>query len=168
MLQRTSIALSLLFHPKILIMDEATTALDVVTQGQILSEIKKLEKSIAVTRMMITHDLSVVATSCQKIIVLYAGQLMEFGYVRDVLANPRHPYTEGLVRSFPSLHGKKEELLSIPGSLPDLSNPPQGCIFAPRCPYATDQCRAHRPEPRHIDDLHVAACWRVKGGIQDA
>lgn len=168
MLQRTSIALSLLFHPKILIMDEATTALDVVTQGQILSEIKKLEKSIAVTRMMITHDLSVVATSCQKIIVLYAGQLMEFGYVRDVLANPRHPYTEGLVRSFPSLHGKKEELLSIPGSLPDLANPPRGCIFAPRCPYATDQCRAHRPEPRHIDDLHVAACWRVKGGMQDA
>lgn len=160
MLQRTSIALSLMFHPPLLIMDEATTALDVVTQGQILNEIKKLEKAISVTRIMITHDLSVVATSCKKVMVLYAGQLMEWGNVKDILKKPAHPYTEGLVASFPSLHGEKSELRSIAGFLPDLANPPQGCIFAPRCPYAQERCFSERPQPVQIDDSHIAACFR--------
>lgn len=164
MLQRINIALSLLFDPKLLIMDEATTALDVVTQGQILSEIKDLEKQISVTRLMITHDLSVVATSCKKIIVMYAGQLMEFGYVEDVLRHPYHPYTQGLIQSFPSLHGDKSALKSIPGTLPDLSAPPEGCIFAPRCGKACDACFRTRPGEVRMDGVHKVACHLYKGG----
>lgn len=158
MLQRINIALSLLFDPKLLIMDEATTALDVVTQGQILSEIKELEKHISVTRLMITHDLSVVATSCKKIIVMYAGQLMEFGYVEDVLRHPYHPYTQGLIQSFPSLHGDKSTLRSIPGTLPDLADPPKGCIFAPRCAKACPRCFQERPQEIRMDGVHKVAC----------
>jgi len=164
MLQRINIALSLLFDPKLLIMDEATTALDVVTQGQILNEIKELEKQISVTRLMITHDLSVVATSCKKIIVMYAGQLMEFGYVEDVLSHPYHPYTQGLIQSFPSLHGEKSALKSIPGTLPDLANPPQGCIFAPRCGKACERCFRERPAEVHMDGVHKVACHLYEGG----
>lgn len=166
MLQRTSIAMALMFHPRILVMDEATTALDVVTQGQILQEIRKLEASISVTRLMITHDLSVVATSCKKVIVLYAGRLMEYGNVREILSHPAHPYTEGLIASFPSLHGKKEELKSIPGFLPDLADPPKGCIFAPRCPYAQERCRQERPQAYQVGEGHVSACFRCEGGVQ--
>lgn len=164
MLQRTSIALSLMHQPRLLVMDEATTALDVVTQGQILQEIKKLEEKISVTRLMITHDLSVVATSCKKVIVLYAGRLMEFGDVHTLLSHPAHPYTEGLIASFPSLHGKKEELKSIPGSLPDLASPPAGCIFADRCPYAQKRCFEERPEITSLSGGHLAACFRCQGG----
>ena len=164
MLQRISIALSLIFSPQLLIMDEATTALDVVTQGQILSEIKKLEQQISVTRLMITHDLSVVATSCKKIIVMYAGQLMEFGLVADVLQKPLHPYTQGLVRSFPSLHGAKTDLKAIPGTLPDLAHPPGGCIFAPRCEKATPRCFQERPVDVTIQGLHRVACHLYSGG----
>lgn len=166
MLQRTSIAMALMFHPRMLVMDEATTALDVVTQGQILQEIRKLEASISVTRLMITHDLSVVATSCKKVIVLYAGRLMEYGNVREILSHPAHPYTEGLIASFPSLHGKKEELKSIPGFLPDLADPPKGCIFAPRCPYAQERCRQERPQAYQVGEGHVSACFRCEGGVQ--
>lgn len=164
MLQRINIALSLLFDPELLIMDEATTALDVVTQGQILNEIKQMEEQISVTRLMITHDLSVVATSCKKIIVMYAGQMMEFGYVRDVLSNPMHPYTRGLIQSFPSLHGEKSDLKSIPGSLPDLADPPGGCIFAPRCPNATPRCFQERPVERRMTEVHKVACHLYDGG----
>lgn len=164
MLQRINIALSLLFDPKLLIMDEATTALDVVTQGQILSEIKQLEGHISVTRLMITHDLSVVATSCKKIIVMYAGQLMEFGYVADVLSHPCHPYTQGLIQSFPSLYGEKSALKSIPGNLPDLADPPTGCIFAPRCPKAAQRCFQQRPQPVQMTQVHKVACHLYEGG----
>ena len=164
MLQRISIALSLIFSPQLLIMDEATTALDVVTQGQILSEIKKLEEKISVTRLMITHDLSVVATSCKKIIVMYAGRLMEFGLVSDVLSAPKHPYTQGLMQSFPSLHGEKSALKAIPGTLPDLAHPPEGCIFAPRCQYATERCRTERPKDTYLSQNHKVACHLYDGG----
>lgn len=159
MLQRVSIALSLIFGPKMLIMDEATTALDVVTQGQILKEIKKLEEQISVTRIMITHDLSVVATSCKKIIVMYAGRLMEFGLVRDILKEPKHPYTQGLIHSFPSLHGPKTALEPIPGTLPDLAHLPQGCVFAPRCKHAIARCRQEVPPEIWLDEGHKVACF---------
>jgi peptide/nickel transport system ATP-binding protein len=145
MLQRISIAISLLHDPSLLILDEATTALDVVTQGQILEEIRRMEKELNLTRIMITHDMSVVASSCSKIAVMYAGEFVEMGAVRDVLPNPRHPYTAGLIASFPSLRGEKSELRSIEGVLPDLSQTYDYCIFAPRCPKAHARCLAEKP-----------------------
>lgn len=145
MLQRVSIAISLVHNPKLLIMDEATTALDVVTQGQILDEIVKMEQTLDVTRIMITHDISVVAASCNKIAVMYAGEFMEIGYVKDVLKNPKHPYTRGLLSSFPSLKGEKLKLTGISGYLPNLSVKQEGCIFAPRCQHVTEKCKQEKP-----------------------
>lgn len=163
MQQRLNIALSIMFEPALLIMDEATTALDVVTQGQILEELMEMEKSMDTTRLMITHDLSVVAVSCRKIMVLYAGRLMEFGTVEDILKNPKHPYTQGLIQSFPSLYGEKKDLKSIPGILPDMSREHPGCIFAPRCPYADEQCRTVRPADHILGGIHRAVCHKCGG-----
>ena len=158
MLQRVAIAISLLFNPSLIILDEATTALDVVTQGQILSEIKKLEKVIKMTRIMITHDMSVVATVCDKVAVMYAGRLMELGKVKEVIENPIHPYTNGLIGAYPMLKAPKDDLKVIPGSLPDLSERVKGCIFAPRCPKVQDICNQERPEYREVKEGHMAAC----------
>ena len=160
MQQRLNIALSLMFHPSLLIMDEATTALDVITQGQIIDELLELEKQFSITRIMITHDLSVVASSCKKILVMYAGRLVEYGNTNDILRKPMHPYTEGLIHSFPSLYGKKEQLKSIPGSLPDLSREHPGCIFAPRCSYATEKCFQTRPKTYTLNDTHRVSCHK--------
>ncbi len=145
MLQRVSIAIGLLFEPKLLILDEATTALDVVTQGQILDEILKLQEYMDMTRIMITHDMSVVSQSCNKIAILYAGELMEHGMTRDVLTKPLHPYTVGLLDSFPTLYGEKQILQSIEGHLPDLSVRVDGCIFADRCKECLEICRLKKP-----------------------
>ena len=158
MMQRVSIALSLINHPRLVIFDEATTALDVITQGQILKEIQRLEKDLGLTRMMITHDISVVATSCTHVAVLYAGRLMEVGPAASVLRSPAHPYTAGLMAAFPSLTGEKKPLQGIPGSLPDLTQTIPGCVFAPRCPYATEACRAAQPPLETIEPGWQAAC----------
>ena len=163
MMQRVSIALSLLFNPKLLVLDEATTALDVVTQGQILKEIMALQDQFNLTRIMITHDVSVVASTCNKIAVMYAGRMLEMGYVKDVLVKPKHPYTQGLLKSFPSFTGAKEELRGIPGALPDLSVYPTGCVFAPRCPYATEKCRGELPAMQSVGECWHAACHMLGG-----
>lgn len=167
MMQRASIALSLLHRPPLVILDEATTALDVVTQGQILFEIKKLEKEIEMTRIMITHDMSVVASSCSHVIVMYAGRLMEMGRVKEILTHPMHPYTEGLIKSYPSLKGVKENLRSIPGALPDLSKRVEGCIFYPRCQYKKDICKSNRPEIKVLEQGHQVACHFPKEAIYE-
>ncbi|MEF9984068.1 MAG: ABC transporter ATP-binding protein [Oscillospiraceae bacterium] len=158
MLQRVSIALGLMHKPKVIVLDESTTALDVVTQTQILEEIKKLERKLKMTRIMITHDMAVVASSCEKVIVLYAGRLMEFGYVKDVIKNPRHPYTIGLLNSYPTLKGEKTNLKGIEGSLPDLSERCPGCIFAARCEHATKKCFEEKPMPKTLEDGRVISC----------
>ena len=165
MMQRVSIALSLLHNPRLLVLDEATTALDVVTQSQILREIMSLEQNLNVTRIMITHDVSVVASTCKKIAVMYAGRLMESGETKDVLVNPQHPYTQGLLKSFPSFKGAKNDLRGIPGSLPDLSQDIPGCVFAPRCPFATEKCRTVEPELKTINEKGnwKVACNKVGG-----
>ena len=163
MLQRVAIAISLMHHPQLLIFDEATTALDVVTQGQILKEIVEMEKTLSTTRIMITHDMSVVATTCNKVAVMYAGELMEFGMVTDVLTKPNHPYTQGLQRSFPSLKGENKKLESIPGFLPDLSKECKGCVFAPRCPHATERCFNEKPPMFKTGESGSAACWLCEG-----
>lgn len=166
MMQRVSIALSLLNHPKLVIFDEATTALDVITQGQILKEIKRLESELGLTRMMITHDISVVATSCTHVAVLYAGRLMEVGQTAAVLRRPAHPYTAGLMAAFPSLREEKKQLQGIPGSLPDLSQAIQGCVFAPRCPYATEACRRSQPPLETLPDGRQVACFHRVTEVQ--
>lgn len=163
MLQRVAIAISLLHNPKLLVFDEATTALDVVTQGQILAEVTELEKTLHTTRIMITHDMSVVAASCSKVAVMYAGELMEVGTVRQVLKDPKHPYTQGLLDSFPTLHGETVQLKSIPGFLPDLAETTPGCMFAPRCAHADERCRTRRPSPCTLSDGRSVRCWRTEG-----
>lgn len=166
MMQRVSIALALLHNPKLLVLDEATTALDVVTQSQILREIMNLEQNMNLTRIMITHDVSVVASTCKKVAVMYAGRMMESGETRDVLVNPQHPYTQGLLKSFPSFKGAKNDLRGIPGSLPDLSQEIPGCVFADRCPYMTERCRTEEPMLRSVNGKSnwKVACHRVGGG----
>jgi peptide/nickel transport system ATP-binding protein len=162
MLQRVAIAISLLHEPSLLIFDEATTALDVVTQGQILDEVVRLEKNMHMTRIMITHDMSVVSASCSKVAVMYAGCLLEFGPVGKVLKEPAHPYTQKLMESFPSLHGEIKELKSIPGSLPDLSILHEGCVFAERCSRACERCLKERPVMQTVGEGHTAACFALQ------
>ncbi len=159
MMQRVAIALALIFKPKLLIMDEATTALDVVTQTQILNEIMDLEKSLKIARIMITHDMSVVSSTCRHVVVMYAGRIMEKGTVEDVLVNPKHPYTQGLMNSFPSFTGEKTNLRGIPGSLPDMGIKPTGCVFASRCPKATDRCRGEIPALTEVAEGWEVACF---------
>lgn len=168
MLQRVSIAMSLILNPKLLILDEATTALDVVTQNQILEEIRRLESERGITRVMITHDMSVVASSCKNVAVLYAGSLLETGPVEQVLVEPIHPYTQGLVDSFPTFSTDTHEpLKSIPGSLPDLAALPAGCVFAPRCPKACERCFQTIPEMRDYPGGRKAACHLTGGADHD-
>ncbi len=168
MLQRVAIAISLLHKPKLIIFDEATTALDVVTQGQILQEVVQMEKEMDMTRIMITHDMSVVAASCNKVAVMYAGEFMEIGRVEYIFKNPMHPYTQGLLNSFPSLKGENERLHAIPGFLPDLSRKQEGCIFAPRCPKATEQCFRKKPQASYMEDGRMVSCWLYeRGGVKD-
>lgn len=166
MMQRVAIALSLIFQPKLLIMDEATTALDVVTQSQILNEIMELEKKMKISRIMITHDVSVVASTCKRVVVMYAGELMEQGDVKDVLLHPKHPYTQGLLRSFPSFKGERENLKGIEGNLPDLSLPLEGCVFADRCPHATKRCLEEKPKQIETGNRWTVRCHLLEGGTK--
>ena len=163
MMQRVAIALSLIFQPKVLIMDEATTALDVVTQTQILNEIMELEKTMKVARIMITHDMSVVSSTCKHVVVMYAGRIMESGKVEDVLVNPKHPYTKGLMQSFPSFTGEKTNLRGIEGNLPDMSVLPTGCVFAPRCPFAKEHCFKEIPKLKEVKPGWNVACFETEG-----
>lgn len=167
MMQRVSIALSLLHYPRLLILDEATTALDVVTQGQILEEIIKLEEKLKLTRIMITHDVSVVSLTCKKVAVMYAGYLLESGYVTDVLSSPKHPYTRELLNSYPSLTGDRNSLKGIPSSLPDLSAVHQGCIFADRCKESMDICFISEPKSIEFSNDWKVACHLVGGVYGD-
>lgn len=167
MLQRISIAVSLLHNPRLLVLDEATTALDVVTQGQILKEIEVMETELDMTRIMITHDISVVSASCNKVAVMYAGELMEHGDTLAVLTNPKHPYTKGLLTSFPSLKGDKKELKAINGFLPDLSETYQGCIFAPRCQQVMDVCKRKKPSLEFVENENNVACFLYGGDVDE-
>src|SRR5699024_3279084 len=167
MMQRVAIALSLMHNPKLLILDEATTALDVVTQGQILEEIIEIEKELKTTRIMITHDISIVANMCKKIVIMYAGKVLESGDVKEVISNPQHPYTKGLLKSLPSFKGEKGKIKGISGSLPDLRTTVQGCIFADRCEYVMDFCRKQTPLDHDFTKNHKVACHLV-GGIKSA
>ena len=162
MLQRVMIAVSLLHEPDLLIMDEATTALDVVTQGQILGELRKMESELKTSRIIITHDISVVSSSCNKIAVMYAGSLLESGHVSEVLARPAHPYTKGLLAAFPPLRGQRVVLESIPGYLPDMAARHEGCIFAARCPEAMEKCKSAAPARTDLGNDHFVSCHLIE------
>lgn len=158
MKQRSIIAMSLALDPKLIIADEPTTALDVVTQAQILARMARLRRDHDMALLLITHDISVVVQTCESVVVMYAGQVMERGPVRDVFAAPYHPYTMGLKNAFPTLEGAQRELISIPGSPPDLSQEIKGCRFAARCPFATELCHEEAPELKELAPDRYAAC----------
>ena len=160
MRQRVVIAIAFACDPKILICDEPTTALDVTIQGQILDIIKNLQKKNQTSVIMITHDLGVVANIAQKIAVMYSGIIVESGTCEDIFYRPRHPYTWALIRSVPRLDLKnKQELATIPGTPPDLLNPPVGCPFCTRCSYCMPICKEEMPEVTEFGGEHKAACW---------
>jgi oligopeptide transport system ATP-binding protein len=160
MRQRVMIAIALSCSPKLLIADEPTTALDVTIQAQIIALMKKLSEQTDASIILITHDLGVVAEMAQKVIVMYAGKIVEQGSVDDIYYKPAHPYTWGLLRSIPRLDtDAKSELVPIPGTPPDLFAPPKGCAFAARCPYAMDICIEQDPAHTKITEEHSAACW---------
>ena len=162
MSQRVMIAMAL--SNNLLIADEPTTALDVTIQAQILDLMKKLQKEDGSSILLITHDLGVVAEMCTRVIVMYAGKIVEMAPVEKLFATPSHPYTQGLIASVPKLGSGVKVLPSIPGSVPDLASMPTGCRFAPRCKYATDKCRAQEPELLDISEDQKCRCWRTQEG----
>lgn len=160
MKQRVVIAMALALNPSLIIADEPTTALDVIVQAQILEKINELQQGYKGSLIMVTHDISVIAQTCDNIAVMYGGKIMEFGSVKEVIKDPHHPYTIGLKNAFPNLMGEKKPLISIPGSLPDMINPPRGCRFVGRCPFAIEGCHDREPEPtKH--DTRIIACHRA-------
>ena len=159
MSQRVMIAMALSCDPELLIADEPTTALDVTIQAQILDLMRKLQQDSHSSVLLITHDLGVVAEMCSRVIVMYAGQIVEEGPIEDIFAKPMHPYTQGLIASVPKLGSQVKVLPSIPGSVPDLASMPKGCRFAPRCKYATDKCRAEQPDLMPMEGNRSCRCW---------
>lgn len=159
MRQRVMIAIALACSPKLLIADEPTTALDVTIQAQLMLLLKRLREEMGMGIMLITHDLGVVANMADRVIVMYAGQIVEQASVRDLFFRPRHPYTEGLLRSVPSLDARVEKLHVIQGTVPNLLFLPPGCRFSPRCPYAQDKCRSEAPGIESDANGHSVRCW---------
>jgi len=159
MKQRAVIAMALSCDPEIIIADEPTTALDVIVQEKILREMREIQKKLNMGMIYISHDIAVIAEVADKMGVMYAGRLVEFGNTEDIFQRPVHPYTKALMSAFPSIEGEKRKLESLPGEPPDLINPPQGCRFHPRCPYATAVCTKEAPRFEAHRDGHFAACW---------
>jgi peptide/nickel transport system ATP-binding protein len=165
MRQRVMIAMALACRPKLLIADEPTTALDVTIQAQILELMAEMKETFGMAIMLITHAMGVVAENAQRVVVMYAGKVVEEASVEELFANPRHPYTQGLIRSIPRVDvaghargGTRQRLEQIPGTVPALLNPPPGCRFAPRCKFAIEACTAAEPPLRNVTPEHKVAC----------
>src|SRR5918999_1403908 len=158
MRQRAVIAMALSCEPDVIVADEPTTALDVIVQDRILRELKSIQRQLDMSLIYITHDIAVVAEVTDRIGIMYAGKLVELGGTAEVFRSPIHPYTAALMSLFPSIKGEKLPLATLPGELPNLIDPPTGCRFHPRCPYATDICRREEP-PIVGSSEHWAACW---------
>ncbi|HEY63172.1 MAG TPA: ABC transporter ATP-binding protein [Caldilineae bacterium] len=168
MRQRVMIAMGLSCNPQLLIADEPTTALDVTIQAQIIDLVKRLKREVGMAIIWITHDLGVVAGLAERVIVMYAGYIVEEAPVRDLYADPRHPYTLGLLRSIPRLDkGRQKKLQPIEGLPPDLLDPPKGCPFAPRCSYRIDRCEEENPPLETVAREHKVACWVDVKGVQN-
>jgi peptide/nickel transport system ATP-binding protein len=160
MRQRVVIALALAAEPRLIVADEPTTALDVSIQAQIISLLKRLCKDHGAAVMLVTHDMGVIAETCDRVAVMYAGRIVEVGPVADVIHRPSHPYTVGLMGSIPSMDGDRERLAQIDGAMPRLNAIPQGCAFNPRCPKVFERCRTERPDLLEAGATR-AACWLV-------
>jgi peptide/nickel transport system ATP-binding protein len=162
MRQRVMIAMALSCQPEVLIADEPTTALDVTIQAQILTLLNRLQEEMGMAILLITHDLGVVAETCDRVAVMYAGQIVEYAEVEEIFGEPRMPYTTGLLGSIPKLGEHHERLRVIPGNVPNPSEFPPGCKFHPRCPVAIDRCRVENPPLEEIRPRHWARCWRAR------
>ncbi|MBR2822576.1 MAG: ABC transporter ATP-binding protein [Clostridia bacterium] len=164
MKQRVVIAMALACSPEILIADEPTTALDVTIQAQVLDMIRDLKKQYNMSMIMITHDLGIVAEICDTVAIVYAGSIVEYGTLEDIFNRTAHPYTVGLFGSLPNMDDRTQRLKPIQGLMPDPTNLPSGCPFSPRCPRATAECFAKKPELQNIGGEHLVACHLVKEG----
>jgi len=163
MCQRVMIAMMLVTRPQLLIADEPTSALDVTIQAQILELIQKLIREIKTSVLMITHDLGVMAETCDRVAIMYAGDMVEMGSVRSVLKDPQHPYTQGLLQTVPDKSNPDQPLFSIKGNVPSLLQPQTNCRFAPRCEYVMERCRQELPPLYSLDGGHQAACFLYDG-----
>jgi peptide/nickel transport system ATP-binding protein len=161
MRQRVAIALALALNPSLVIADEPVTALDVIVQRQILDVIRDLQRKLSLSMILVTHDISVVAYVSDRIVVMYAGRIVETGSTADVLKRPRHPYMMGLTNAFPDLDAAAHDLVPIDGSPPDLASPPSGCRFAPRCPFARPRCATDDPQSENASEGVEVACHRA-------
>jgi len=159
MKQRVVIAIALACNPTLLLADEPTTALDVTIQAQVLELMAELKNELNTSMILITHDLGVVAEVCDKVAIMYAGEIVEIGTLEQVYNNTGHPHTEGLFGSIPDMESKEKRLHPIQGLMPDPSNLPKGCSFAPRCPYKTDKCEEQNPESVELESGHLVKCW---------
>lgn len=163
MRQRVMIAIALACEPKLLIADEPTTALDVTIQAQILELMQELRQKLGMSIIMITHDLGVVASMCERIAVMYAGHIVEYGTADEIFYEPKHEYTKGLIKSIPKLNVQKtERLIPIEGQPVDLLNPPAGCPFAPRCANCMKICLREMPPKTELSDTHYSQCWLLQ------
>jgi oligopeptide transport system ATP-binding protein len=162
MRQRVMIAMALITKPDLLIADEPTTALDVTVQAQILDLMKKMREELGMAVLLVSHDLGVVAGYCDRVIVMYAGRVMESARIGDLFRDTRHPYTRALQKSIPALQVKGRELYTIAGAPPDLLHPLPGCPFAPRCSYMVDYCAQEEIQPQEVAPAHASACLRVQ------
>jgi peptide/nickel transport system ATP-binding protein len=158
MKQRAMIAMALACNPKLLIADEPGTALDVIVQAQVLKLMKELKERLNLSMIMISHDLSIISEVCDDIAIMYGGKIVEYGDIYSVYKEPLHPYAKGLLESFPSITGSRKRMTSIPGSPPDLLNPPGGCRFHPRCFYAMEICKKVEPAFHPVKTAHSVAC----------
>lgn len=167
MKQRVVIAIALACNPKLLIADEPTTALDVTIQAQVLDLMNDLKEKFKTAMILITHDLGVVAQVCDKVAIMYAGEIVEAGSLGDVFENPKHPYTHGLFGSIPSLDEECDRLKPIQGLMPDPTNLPSGCKFHPRCPHATELCSKEQPKVIEIEKGHKVRCLICEGKVKE-
>jgi len=167
MRQRVMIALALALNPNIVIADEPTTALDVIVQAKILDLLKALKDAYGMALILITHDLSIVLERSDRIMVMYAGRIVEQGRSADIYASTHHPYSQGLLKSIPNIELDDQKLEAIEGSPPDLLNPPTGCRFWPRCRYTTEQCRVEEPPFYETGTEHLVRCFLYKGRKED-
>jgi peptide/nickel transport system ATP-binding protein len=167
MRQRSMIAMALLLTPELVIMDEPTSALDVVAQRSLMVQIKELQEQLGFAVIFVTHDMSLVSHFSDRLMVMYAGRVDEFGPTRQVFDSPRHPYTIGLMEAFPSIRGPRVPLTGIPGSPPNLASPPPGCRFAPRCPKVMTRCREETPELYHVNGTLVRCFLLAEEGDGD-
>jgi oligopeptide/dipeptide ABC transporter ATP-binding protein len=165
MRQRVMIAMALSCNPKLLIADEPTTALDVTIQAQILDLMMKLKSDFGTAIMLITHDMAVVAETAERVLVMYAGQIVEEAPVIELFRNAQHPYTMGLLGCIPKLNEERDRLYTIPGGVPNLMALPPGCAFANRCTHATDICKEKEPQLQWLNDRHRVRCWLSEGEV---